>query len=379
MIYLDNAATSKFKPQSMIDAMNKELMNSANPGRGGHNDSIEAGIKIFNARKQIKSFFNAPDNYEVIFTKNCSEALNLAITGYLSSFRTKVHVITSIYEHNSILRILFYYSSIGKIDVSFIKPMSMSDNISIADIDILIRKNTKLIILTQMSNVTGDIIDIESAVKIAHSHGIPILIDTAQSAGHVPLDISLHSVDMIASAGHKGLHGPQGTGFLMLNTNTIKLSPFIFGGTGTQSDSMRQPASMPEGYEVGTLNTPGICGLTESVIWTYHNKQEINNVITEMSNKLYTSLSLRNDVKLYSKYPSPVISFNIGDFTSSEIGDYLNDNNIAVRSGLHCAPLIHKFLGTYTSGTVRVSIGYNNSMSDIDYLISVIDKLLNNK
>ncbi len=375
MIYFDNAATSRFKPSVTLDAVMEELASSSNPGRGGHNDSIKSGEKVFEVRKKIKEFFNADDRYEVVFTKNCTEALNLALIGYLSSFSGKVHVITSQLEHNSILRVLFELERRGKVSISFVEYTHNYD-ISIPAIEKLVRRNTVLVALSHMSNVIGNRIDVKAISNHLVKRRIPLLIDGAQSIGHVAMDLKESPITMLASAGHKGLYGVQGTGFLIFNRESVKPLPIIYGGTGTDSQSLFQPEGIPERYESGTVNTAGIVGLGKSVSWVKDNFDAINNKIYKISTYIYNTLYELESIELYTPYPSPVISFNISGLVSVEVANYLNDKDIAVRAGLHCAPLAHKMLGTFESGAVRISVGYSNTLEEAQYLVDAIKDII---
>ncbi|MCX4366561.1 MAG: aminotransferase class V-fold PLP-dependent enzyme [Clostridia bacterium] len=375
MIYFDNAATSRFKPSVTLDAVMEELASSSNPGRGGHNDSIKSGEKVFEVRKKIKEFFNADDRYEVVFTKNCTEALNLALMGYLSSFSGKVHVITSQLEHNSILRVLFELERRGKVSISFVEYTHNYD-ISIPAIEKLVRRNTVLVALSHMSNVIGNRIDVKAISNHLVKRRIPLLIDGAQSIGHVAIDLKESPITMLASAGHKGLYGVQGTGFLLFNRESVKPLPITYGGTGTDSQSLFQPDGVPERYESGTVNTAGIVGLGKSVSWVKDNFDAINNKIYKISTYIYNTLYELESIELYTPYPSPVISFNISGLDSVEVANYLNDKDIAVRAGLHCAPLAHKMLGTFESGAVRISVGYSNTVEEAQYLVDTIKDII---
>ncbi len=375
MIYFDNAATSRFKPSVTLDAVMEELASSSNPGRGGHNDSIKSGEKVFEVRKKIKEFFNADDRYEVAFTKNCTEALNLALMGYLSSFFGKVHVITSQLEHNSILRVLFELERRGKVSISFVEYTHNYD-ISIPAIEKLVRRNTVLVALSHMSNVIGNRIDVKAISNHLVKRRIPLLIDGAQSIGHVAIDLKESPITMLASAGHKGLYGVQGTGFLIFNRESVKPLPITYGGTGTDSQSLFQPEGIPERYESGTVNTAGIVGLGKSVSWVKDNFDAINNKIYKISTYIYNTLYELESIELYTPYPSPVISFNISGLDSVEVANYLNDKDIAVRAGLHCAPLAHKMLGTFESGAVRISVGYSNTLEEAQYLVDAIKDII---
>lgn len=372
MIYLDNSATSKFKPKCMFDAMFSQLTDSANAGRGGHNDSIDCAIKIADTRDSLKKICGATQNYHLVFTSGCTEALNLAILGYADNLKGG-NVITTVREHNSVLRPLNHL--LEKQIINEIKYCHPDENGNITDKEIerLIDKNTRLIVVNHMSNVTGEMIDLQKLGELASKNNIPLLTDAAQSLGHKKIDMQKMKITMLAGAGHKGLHGSQGTGFLIFSKD-IFLSPIRYGGTGTFSESLTQPTTAPEGFESGTLNTAGIIGLGAAAKWTYSNFEQINRHIAYLSSQFIYGLSKIPKVELYTKSVSGVISFNIQGYDSTEVADFLNDNDIAVRSGLHCAPLMHKYLGTLERGTVRASIGYNNNSYHINRTLDVIEK-----
>lgn len=371
MIYFDNAATSRFKPQTVLDALIAECAHSANAGRSGHNDSIACGMKIFNARNNIKSYIGADDEYEVVFTANASEALNLAIFGYLTNISAKSHVVTSVLEHNSVLRPLKRLEDLGQINTTYLKP-DLSGDITPKLVLEALQQNTKMIILNHTSNVTGSTCDVAEIGKIAKSRNIIFLVDGAQSLGHTPLDMVNCNIDMLAGAGHKGLHGAQGVGFLALK-RSLNLKPLKYGGTGTNSESPYQPTELPESLECGTLNACGISALNQGVLWTKENATNLHRIYRYLSSELHYSLKQMKNLEMYSKYPSAVISFNIKDYNSTDIANYLNEQGFEIRSGLHCAPLIHKHLGTLERGACRISLGYNNTLSDVRNLVKAID------
>lgn len=374
MIYLDNAATSRYKPSVMFDAMINQLSNSSNSGRSGHNDSIDLAIQIFESRKIIKDFFKTPDDYSLVFTQNCTEALNLAIIGYLKNFANSTcHVVTTANEHNSVLRPLYYLSQTQPLNFTVVPP-DIDGSINPNAIINSITKETVMVCVNHISNVTGAITHLSPVGQYCRNNGIVFLADCAQSAGHLPIDISHTYLDFLACAGHKGLHGGQGTGFLIFNPK-FKLMPLKFGGTGTNSQSLSQPLTPPEGFESGTLNSAGILGLAQSVKWTDENFHKIQLNSHYLTTELLYGLKQMPQYELYTKFNNGVVSFNRRGYDSTDIGEILNDNNIAVRCGLHCAPLIHKYLGTTERGVVRVSIGYNNSINDINYLLEILSKI----
>lgn len=374
MIYLDNAATSRFKPRRMFDEMFNQLACSSNPGRGGHNDAIDTAIKIYDVRESLKTLVGGDDNYEVIFTSGCTEAANLAILGYLAAYKgQRAEVIFTSYEHNSVARPLWHLKETSDVKLIEIKP-DKDGRISSVDINNAINENTRLVCVNHMSNVTGYLADLEEIGKIAARRNVPLFVDGAQSLGHLSINVKALNIAFLAAAGHKGLHGSQGTGFLVYDKR-YKLLPIRFGGTGSHGESLIQPDLPPDAFEAGTLNSAGIIGLGASADWTYENLSKIALNSRYLTSELIYGLKQIKNVRLYSSQNNGVVSFNFADYSSTDIGDYLNENDIAVRCGLHCAPLIHRQLGTLDSGTVRASIGYNNTISDIRALLNAIDKL----
>lgn len=360
MIYLDNSATTRFKPVNVLNTLYYTALNSSNSGRGGHNDSIKAAEKVYDARQTILKLFHAPDSlYEVIFTSNCTEALNIAILGLKPK-----HTVVDSFSHNSVLRPLKLLERNGS-------KFTAIDNLNEADIESAICENTQLLAVNHVSNVNGRKVDIKAISEVANKYKIPLLVDGAQSLGHEEIDMSDGNITFLAGAGHKSLHGIQGVGFLVLKRD-VCLEPIKVGGTGTLSSSLEHPTDLPESLECGTLNTIGISALKAGFEWTYTNMRIIkahNDALSALGHKLLSSIS---NVVMYSTFPSPIIAFNVADYPSSEVADYLNSRGIAVRGGLHCAPLAHNALGTLEQGIVRASIGMNNTKSDIIELYKAI-------
>ena len=364
-IYLDNSATSRYKPRRVIRAVEKELKRSANAGRGSHKESLRAGLKIEECRDSIRDITFSG---EVVFTKSCTEALNLAIFGLYKGGE----IITSVYEHNSVLRPIERLKSKGA-KVSYLS--TKNDLITPLDLERKITKNTSLVVLQEMSNVTGTIQDIESLGSLLESYGIPFIVDCAQSLGHVKS--SYDHVTALASPAHKGLHGMQGTGFLVFKKG-VELTPLIYGGMGVDSASLSQKISAPEGYEAGTINVPGIVSLKEGIDFTYSHFNQIERKINRLSTTLLEGLKRIPSVRLYTTSPNGVISFNLGKMPSTEVADVLDQKyGICVRSGIHCAPLLHRKQGTLNQGAVRASIGYNNTERDIDTLLEAVSTIVN--
>lgn len=369
MIYFDNAATSLLKPYSVKRAVIDALDNyTANPGRSGHFRSMMVAEKIFDTREMLKHFFNAND-YEVIFTKNCTEALNLAILGTL---KAKDHIIVSCYEHNSVLRTLEHLKKDG-IEVTMI----YSDLNDFSNhLEENIKVNTKMVICTMVSNVTGESSDVESIGNFCQKHKLIYLADGAQASGHIKIDLTNSNIDLFCFAGHKGLMSITGVGGLVVKKG-IKLSPIMFGGTGTESENLNQPDAIPEGFEAGTLPSIPIISLKAGVEFLEKNFSKIIEKEEKLTNYLYNSLKNLKFLTIYSKDDSKnVISFNMKNLDSSYLADLLDEKfQICVRAGLHCAPLIHKKLDTINTGTVRVSLDYNNRFEEIDRLVYALKSI----
>lgn len=369
MIYLDNSASSLHKPQmvkqAVVNALNKY---TANPGRSGHKLAQAVAEKVFDAREAVLKFFNA-NNHQVIFTKNCTEALNLAILGSLTAGD---HVITTMYEHNSVLRPLTFLQQHG-VEITYLNcPLSKLAE----ELETAIKPYTKLIITNAISNVNGEVCELDKVSYIRKAHNIKWLIDGAQASGHIDINLEKLGADMYAFAGHKGLKSITGVGGLVVK-NGVELKPILFGGTGTESANLKQPADIPEGLEAGTIPTISIISLKAGINFLQQNWQQIKAKEKALNNYIYNKLSALKFIHLYSpKNAKNVFAFNIDDFDSTLVADILNNKfDICVRSGLHCAPLVHKRLGTINQGAVRVSLDYFNSFEEIDRLIFALEKI----
>lgn len=372
MIYLDNAATSFPKPQQVYDEVLKCMKNyAANPGRSSHDMAIEAESKIMETREEISTLFNIKSPLNIVFTSNATEALNIGIKGILKKGN---HVISTIIEHNSVLRPLSSMSRNG-VEVTFLG-VNQEGYVDLKAIKKAIKKNTKAIIINHASNVLGTIQHIQEIGKIAKEAGVIFIVDASQSAGVIPIDVVRDNIDILAFPGHKGLFGPPGTGGLYLRKG-ITLRCYTEGGTGSQSNLINQPDFLPDRFESGTRNTPGIAGLCEGI--KFIKKVGIEN-IKKHENMLIEHLveELRKipEVRIYGgtnyKNRASVVSINIEGIDSSDVGYFLNKKGIAVRTGYHCAPLIHPIIGTVNRGTVRISPGYFNTLENIEDLIKVV-------
>ncbi len=372
-IYLDNAATSHPKPPEVINAVHKALTEfNGNPGRSGHQRALTGARTLLSAREALSDLINAPQPECIVFCFNCTDALNTAIKG---SLRVNDHVITSMLEHNSVLRVLDGLKRRGLITVTLIAPRP-DGMVDPSDFESAIRKNTRLCILTHASNVTGAIQPVAAIGAIMKKYGVRFLVDGAQTIGHIPINVQAIECDLYAFPGHKGLLAPQGTGGLYIAPK-LPLKPFREGGTGSSSDSTEQPTERPEAFESGTVNLPGIAGLLAGTHLVAESQPDILRHERRLAAALWDGLSRIPTVSLYSPQEASsrvgTISFNIGDsLTSSEAADRLSALNIAVRGGLHCAPGIHQWLGTLKRGAVRASIGRHNTLEEIDTFLDAV-------
>jgi len=375
LIYLDNAATSFPKPESVFDAVTKAMREECgNPGRSGHKLSLSAGRIIDEARLLCARLFCAESPDTIVFTSNATAALNIAIKGILEPGD---HVITSAFEHNSVSRPLHSLEQLG---VTVTKlPMDISDGLSVHDIKKAVRPNTKLVVCSHVSNVTGTANDIAAIGALCREQGIPFLVDAAQSAGVRAIDVQSMCVDMLAFPGHKGLLGPQGTGGLYIKPG-LELKTIIQGGTGSTSESLMQPDKTPEKFESGTPNTPGLAGLAAGIRFILeHGIEKIEERETELVNRLIDGIIGIGGVRMIGpgagKGRSGVVSVCFDSMAPAEAALTLDAAfNIAARSGLHCARDAHESIGTLeTGGTLRISPGYFNTEEDIDNCLTALD------
>ena len=375
MIYLDNAATTFPKPDVVYDAVMDCMKNyCANPGRAGHKLSLRAGREIYDTRENLAKLFNIDNPMNIIFTSNATESLNLAIKGLL---KKGDHVITTSMEHNSVIRPIMALEKIGVENT--IVDCDEEGFLDINDLEKAIKPNTKLIVTTHASNVFGTLIDIKEVGLVAKKNNITYLVDASQTAGVYDIDVKNMNIDILATAGHKSLLGPQGVGILYIKEG-IDLDTLKEGGTGSQSEYLFQPQMLPDKYESGTHNTPAIAGLNAGVKYILDNIDDIRRKEEELCEYMLSRLDEIKDIKIYGtkdiKKRVPVISINIADVDSGEITFILDSKyDIATRSGLHCSPLAHKTVGTIKQGTVGFSIGYFNTKDDIDRVIDALKKI----
>ena len=377
-VYLDNASTSFPKPKIMADAMYDYIINvGGNSGRGNYSNSYESNKLVLLTREKIADFFNHNKSENVIFTNNITSSLNILIKGIL---KQNDHVISTTLEHNSVLRPLFECSNLLNINIDLVNS-SKDGFINPIDIKDKINKNTKLVIVSHASNVIGSIQNIEEIGAICKENNIFFIVDTAQTAGMIKVDMHQCNANAIAFTGHKSLLGPQGIGGFIIDDLLNDACTSIFsGGTGSLSHSLTQPNFLPDKFECGTLNSPGIVGLSNSI--DFINKEGLETIYSKnfyLRSKLYEGMLNIDGIKLYgntdfSKYTT-CISFNYKSFDPAEVSYFLECNGIKTRSGLHCAPLAHKSIGSYPGGTIRFSLGYFNTEEEIDYTLSILNNI----
>lgn len=374
-IYFDNASTTFPKPKEVADSIYNYILNiGGNANRSNHTNSIESSRQLLKARENIADFFNFDKPSNVIFTSNITTSLNILIKGLLSKGD---HVITSSMEHNSVLRPLHDCKNSLNIDLEIIKA-SKQGFIDANSIIKSIKSNTKLIVLSHASNVCGSIQNLKEIGLYCANSNIFFIIDSAQSAGSIDVDFKKLNANAIAFTGHKSLLGPQGIGGFILDDKLNEAcSPILSGGTGSLSHSMEQPTFLPDKFECGTLNMPGIIGLSSAI--DFINKEGLDTIHQKLAYLRKTLFEGLNDIDKITVYgkdkdSTSCISVNYQGVDPSELSYYLALNGIKTRSGLHCAPLAHETLNTYPSGTVRLSLSYFNSIEEIDYTLSILNK-----
>lgn len=374
IIYLDHAATSFPKPPEVSQALLYALEQaSANPGRGSHRMAVQASRELFQCRKTLSKLLDVHNPVDIAFTANTTVALNMAIQGYLEAGD---HVISTMTEHNSVRRPLEALKRSIGIEVTYIA-VDAQGEINLAEVNQAFTPRTRLLVCNHSSNLLGSILPIAELSSIAHDHGAKILVDIAQSAGHIPVHLSQWKIDMAAFPGHKGLLGPQGTGGLYIAPD-MDLNPWIYGGTGSQSEEINQPNVRPDRYEAGTPNTPGIAGLQAGARYVLERSvtkiAEEEQILTQMMiKKLLNIQGVHVLGPEIGKERTGIVSFIMEHKDSAEIAFRLDrEFGIAVRAGMHCTPLAHIAAGTLATGAVRASVGYRSTADDIDRLIEAI-------
>lgn len=375
MIYLDNAATTMQKPEEVIEAVVQAMHSMGNAGRGAHSASLEASRTIYDTRELLCRFFGGTDPRRLVFTSNSTESLNIAIKGL---FEPGDHVITTMLEHNSVLRPLYEMEKRG-VELTII-PADKKGVIDYNDIEKAIRPNTKAVVCTHGSNLTGNLVDIEKIGKITRKNGLLLVVDASQTAGVFPIDVEKMQIDVLCFTGHKGLLGPQGTGGMYVREG-IQIRPLKSGGSGVQTYSKSHPAEMPTALEAGTMNGHGIAGLHAAVEYIQRTGiDKIRKREQECMKRFYEGVIQVPGVKVYGDFDDmnrcAIVSLNIGDYDSSEVSDeLLTEYRISTRPGAHCAPLMHEALGTVEQGAVRFSFSHFTTDEEVDTAIKAIREL----
>ncbi|MGX6978382.1 aminotransferase class V-fold PLP-dependent enzyme [Vagococcus elongatus] len=376
MIYLDNSATTLKKPDSVIQAVMDALNHIGNPDRGVHEASLESSQLLFKTRQLLCEFFNGEQSSQIVFTSGATESLNLVINGL---HEKGDHVITTMMEHNSVLRPLYRLEAQQIIELTIL-PVDEKGCISYKGLEEAIQLNTKSLIISHGSNVTGNSVNLEKIGKIAAKNDVIFIVDSAQSAGTLPIDIQKQQIDILCFTGHKGLFGPQGTGGLYVNP-MISLKPLKVGGSGIATFSKTHPTTMPTALEAGTLNGHGIAGLKAGIEFILNKTlQSIHQHEMSLVQLFYEEVCQIDGVTVYGDFTTkarcPIVSLTIGEEDSSEISDRLaSDYGIATRSGGHCAPLIHEALGTKEQSVVRFSFSYFNTEEEVLAAIQALKEI----
>lgn len=375
MIYLDSAATSYHKPDGVARAVAEAISHMGNPGRGAHEASLDASRVVYGTREKMAELFGAEEASQIVFTANSTESLNIAIQGLVDPGD---HVITTVMEHNSVLRPLYLCQQQG---VSLtILPFSAAGTVTPEAIEAVIRSNTRMIVCTHGSNLTGDLNDLEAIGRVCKKHHLLFVVDASQTAGVFPIQMDSMNIDVLCFTGHKSLMGPQGTGGMCVRKG-VRIRPLLVGGSGIDSYSKIHPQVMPTALEAGTLNAHGIAGLSAALDFI---KKVTPDVIRqreeELTRRFVSQIKSIPGVKLYGNYEqfprAPILSLNILDYDSGEIADVLaQDYGIMTRAGAHCAPLMHEALGTKSQGAVRFSFSYFNTEEEIDQAANAIREL----
>ena len=375
MIYMDNAATTLRKPVQVKEAVLAALDTMGNAGRGASDPALDASRVIYGTREKLAGLFHAESPSRIVFTVNSTESLNIAIKGL---FNPGDHVITTVLEHNSVLRPLYECRERGT--ALTILGCDEKGNISYEEMERAVRPETKMIVCTHASNLTGNMIDLERVHAIAKRHGLLLIVDASQTAGVWEIDVQKLGIDVLCFTGHKGLLGPQGTGGMYVRSG-VEIRPLLSGGSGIDTYNTHHPAQMPTALEAGTLNGHGIAGLGAAVSYiTETGPDTIRERELALMQRFYLGISGIPGVKVYgdfsTKNRAAIVSFNIGDYDSSEVSDELNVRyGIVTRPGAHCAPLMHQALGTVDQGAVRFSFSHFNTEEEVDAAVRAVKEL----
>ena len=375
MIYFDNAATTMRKPEAVVQAVTNALCALGNPGRGVHDAALDASRIIFDTRAKLADLFNGENPKQIVFTANSTESLNIAIKGTLNPGD---HVITTALEHNSVLRPLYEMEEKG-VQLTVL-PADSKGCICYEDFTHSIRENTKAIVCTHGSNLTGNLLDIRRIGAIAKAHNLLFIVDASQTAGVFSIDVQEMNIDILCFTGHKSLLGPQGTGGMYVREG-ITVRPLLSGGSGVQTYRKQHPAQMPTALEAGTLNAHGLAGLNAAVSYLQETGiDQIRKTEQERMWEFYRQVRAIPGITVYGDFSTeercPIVTLNVRDYDSSEVSDALfTQYGIATRPGAHCAPLMHQALGTVEQGAVRFSFSHYNTKEEIFIAVSALRKL----
>ena len=375
MIYLDNAATTMHKPKKVIDAVVCAMSSMGNAGRGANEASLSASRIIYDTREKLCRFFHGENQRQIVFTNNSTESLNIAIKGLLNPGD---HVITTMLEHNSVLRPLYEMKEKG-VELTIIES-DKNGRFRLEDMEAAIRPNTKMIVCTNGSNLTGNYVPLKPVGELAKKHDILFVVDASQTAGVFPIDVQDMMIDVLCFTGHKGLLGPQGTGGMYVKEG-IKIRPLKTGGSGVQTYSKTHPAEMPTALEAGTLNGHGIAGLHAAM--SYLEETGVDHIRAreqELMWRFYEGVKDIPEITIYGDFSTKercaIVTLNIGEYDSSEVSDaLLTEYSISTRPGGHCAPLMHEALGTVEQGAVRFSFSHYNTEEEVDTAIEAVREL----
>jgi len=375
MIYLDNAATTMQKPRQVVQAVAEAMCSLGNAGRGAHDSALGASRVIFEARARLAELFHAEDPRQIAFTANSTESLNLAIKGILQKGD---HVITTQLEHNSVLRPLYEMEERG-VELTIVSS-DRQGRIRISDMEQAVRENTRAIICTHGSNLTGNLVDIGAVGALARRRGLLFCVDASQTAGVFPIDVQAMNINILCFTGHKSLLGPQGTGGLYVREG-VPVRPLKTGGSGVLSYSRKHPSRMPTALEAGTLNGHGIAGLSAAVSYIQETgMDEIRRREQALMRRFYEAVKDIPGVTVYGDFRTdercPIVALNLGDYDSAQVSDELFVGyGIATRPGAHCAPLMHEALGTVGQGAVRFSFSHYNTEEEVDAAAAALREL----
>ena len=373
MIYLDNAATTLHKPTQVAEAVLHAMTTMGNAARGAHSGALEASRTVFGTREKLARLFACQRADHVVFTANSTEALNIAISGLIHKGD---HVISTDCEHNSVLRPLYRLEEERGVALDFV-PADRRGLVDYADFERLMRPDTRAVVCTHCSNLTGNILDIGRIAGIAHSRGALLIVDASQTAGTVPIDMQALGVDVLCFTGHKGLMGPQGTGGLCIRPD-VEIDPWKVGGSGVHSYDRHQPKEYPTRLEAGTLNSHGIAGLSAALdVILERGVADIQRAEHALMQRFYDGVRGISGVTVYGDFSAPergaIVALNIRDYDSSAVSDELAVTyGIATRPGAHCAPRMHRALGTTEQGAVRFSFSCYNTEQEVDAAIAAV-------